>query len=48
MFASIESFTLFFSISIAVIILLIVFEDKLTAIEKRYDAKKKQKRGKAK
>ena len=48
MFASLESFSVFFFTCLALVVLGIAFEDKLIAIEERYDAKKKQKKGKAK
>lgn len=48
MFASLESFSLFFFISLALIVLGIVFEDKLIALEEKRIEKKTQKKGKAK
>lgn len=37
MFASLESFSIFFFVSLALIVLAIVFEEKLIALEKRID-----------
>lgn len=39
MFASLESFSIFFFASLTVIILAIIFEEKLIALEKRIDKK---------
>lgn len=39
MFASLESFSVFFFSGLAVIILAIAFEDKLVALEKKFDAR---------
>lgn len=48
MFASLESFSIFFFVSLALIVLAIIFEEKLIAVEKRIDkriaAKKAAKR----
>ncbi len=44
MFANLESFSIFFFISLAFIVLAIVFEDKLVALEKKYDKKRAAKR----
>lgn len=48
MFASLESFSLFFFIGVALISLAILFEDKLIALEEKRIEKKTQKKGKAK
>ncbi len=39
MFASLESFSIFFFVSLALIVLAIIFEEKLIALEKRIDKK---------
>lgn len=44
MFASLESFSVFFFVSLALIVLGIAFEDKLIAIEKKHDAKKNKRK----
>lgn len=44
MFANLESFSIFFFVSLAFIILAIAFEDKLVAIEKKHLRKKAKKR----
>lgn len=47
MFATIESFSLFFFAGLAIIFLLIAFEDKLEAVEKKHNRKKAKKRAAA-
>ncbi len=44
MFANLESFSIFFFTCLALIILAIAFEDKLTALEKKHNRKKAAKR----
>ena len=48
MFASLGSFSVFFFTCLALIVLGIVFEDKLIAIVEKHDAKKNRRKEKAK
>ncbi len=47
MFANLESFSIFFFMSLAIIILAIAFEDKLVALEKKHLRKKAKRRNAA-
>lgn len=42
MFASLESFSLFFFVSLALIVLLIVYEDKIIALVEKHETKLKK------
>lgn len=44
MFETLDSFTLFYFVSVALIVLAIVFEDKLIALVEKHEAKKHAKK----